>query len=429
MVEYRLHSQPDGWRMQSLNKCCSMVSASCDPSQAHGLPYLGLEHLASCFPALVEIGDPTQVRSAKTVFGKHDVLYGKLRPYLRKAVLAPFDGICSTDIIALRASDILLPEFLTYLLHSDPFVEYAKATTSGVNHPRTSWSKLKGFFVPVPPLPEQRQIATLLSAVQRAIDQQERLIALTTELKRALMHKLFTEGTRGEEQKMTEIGPVPKSWRLARLADVAESFQYGTSVKCYYGVDTRPVLRIPNVVGGHVDVTDLKFGNPKPNEIEALKLKHGDLLFVRTNGVKENAGRCSMYRGELGESCYFASYLIRVRIPRDQLLPEFIEEYTRTEIGASFLSGRAIRTADGKFNLNAGTLQNMLVPIPGATGQMETVRIADLIDQKLRNHLDKQQRFHDLFRTLLHQLMTAQIRVNDVDLQELEIMDILECLT
>ena len=58
-------------------------------------------------------------------------------------------------------------------------------------------------------------------------------------------------------------------------------------------------LRIPNVVGGHLDVSDLKFGTPKKNELESVQLQPGDLLFVRTNGVQENAGRCSIYRGEL----------------------------------------------------------------------------------------------------------------------------------
>ena len=63
-------------------------------------------------------------------------------------------------------------------------------------------------------LDEQRKIAAVLGLVQRAIEQQERLIALTTELKKALLHKLFTEGLRGEPQKQTEIGPVPESWEV-----------------------------------------------------------------------------------------------------------------------------------------------------------------------------------------------------------------------
>ena len=62
----------------------------------------------------------------------------------------------------------------------------------------------------------------MLSAVQRAVERQERLIALTAELKKALMHKLFTEGTRGERLKQTEIGPVPASWETVPLGSIAK---------------------------------------------------------------------------------------------------------------------------------------------------------------------------------------------------------------
>ena len=74
------------------------------------------------------------------------------------------------------------------------------------------------------PLDEQRQIARVLSAVRRAIERQEQLIALTAELKKALMHKLFTEGTRGEPLKQTDIGPVPESWDVGlRSRSIARS--------------------------------------------------------------------------------------------------------------------------------------------------------------------------------------------------------------
>jgi type I restriction enzyme S subunit len=82
--------------------------------------------------------------------------------------------------------------------------------------------QLKSLPIPVPPVSEQRKIAAVLGLVQRAIEQQERLIALTTELKKALLHKLFTEGLRGEPQKQTEIGPVPKSWEVMRLGSLAK---------------------------------------------------------------------------------------------------------------------------------------------------------------------------------------------------------------
>jgi type I restriction enzyme S subunit len=88
--------------------------------------------------------------------------------------------------------------------------------------PNLSQSKLCELPLPVPHVSEQRKIAAVLELVQRAIEQQERLIALTTELKRALLHKLFAEGLRGEPQKQTEVGPVPESWEVVSLASLFE---------------------------------------------------------------------------------------------------------------------------------------------------------------------------------------------------------------
>ncbi len=285
--------------------------------------------------------------------------------------------------------------------------------------PNLSQSKLCELPLPLPPLPEQRKIAYVLGLVQRAIEQQEMLIQLTAELKKTLMSKLFTQGIQGEPQKETEIGPLPESWKVTTLENVALAFDYGTSVKCEHGKAGSPVLRIPNVVGGSIDLGDIKHGQPKRTELETLRLRDGDLLFVRTNGVQENAGRCALYRGEL-EGCYFASYLIRVRVDCSKVLPAFVNEYSRTERGQNFLCGRAIRTADGKFNINSGTLKRVLLPLSTLYEQKEIVHQLDLVEQKLRLHESKRSAFNDLFHTLLHQLMTAQIRVLDLDLTQME---------
>jgi type I restriction enzyme S subunit len=85
--------------------------------------------------------------------------------------------------------------------------------------------------LPLPPLPEQKKIAHILSTVQRAIEAQERIIQTTTELKKALMHKLFTEGLRNEPQKQTEIGPVPESWEVCKVGDVAKIQSGGTPTR------------------------------------------------------------------------------------------------------------------------------------------------------------------------------------------------------
>lgn len=281
---------------------------------------------------------------------------------------------------------------------------------------------LKECLLPLPPFGEQKKISFILSIIQHAIEQQEHLISLTTELKKASLQKLFTEGTRREPQRMTEIGMVPLSWKVVKFETVTELIQYGTSVKCDYKTIGKPVLRIPNVVDGKIDLADVKYGMPKPNEVDKLRIDYGDLLFVRTNGVKENSGRCSIFRDELSD-CYYASYLIRAKVDKNVVDPEFINDYTSTQAGKSFLSGQSVRTADGKFNINSGTIKRMLIPIPDMQEQSEITSCLQLIDKKMDLHNRKKANLEDLFRTLLHKLMTAQIRVNDLELDELNFED------
>ena len=192
---------PAGWNNHQFGDVCENVKDSYKPFEGGRMPYVGLEHLAQGFPSFVGRGIESEIKSSKTAFKAGDILFGKLRPYLRKGVQADFDGICSTDILVFRAKERYESSFLKYVVHSNPFIDYAKSTTTGVQHPRTSWPSLGKFRLSLPPLPEQKKIVHVLSTVQRAVEEKERIIQTTTELKKALMHKLFTEGTRGEPQK------------------------------------------------------------------------------------------------------------------------------------------------------------------------------------------------------------------------------------
>lgn len=152
-----LETPPRDWMLASFHDICSRIQDATSPSTDGERLYLGLEHLASGLPALVGRGNESDVRSGKTAFRKGDVLFGKLRPYLRKSVLVGEDGICSTDILVFRATEESLPEFLCFLTHTDEFIGHANDTTSGVQHPRTSWPSLREFKLHLPPLPEQQK--------------------------------------------------------------------------------------------------------------------------------------------------------------------------------------------------------------------------------------------------------------------------------
>jgi len=405
---------PPGWKNHQFGDACDRVKDSYQPVDDGDTPYVGLEHLAQGFPAFVGRGKECEVKSSKTAFKVGDILFGKLRPYLRKGAQADFDGVCSTDILAFRAKATCESEFLKFIIHSDEFVSHAKSTTSGVQHPRTSWPSLREFRLSLPPLPEQKKIAHILSTVQRAIEAQERIIQTTTELKKALMHKLFTEGLRNAPQKQTEIGLVPESWRVVKLGALFEKQpQNGIyKHKRAYGSGTQ-ILRIDDFSNDGDVVT--RTGNLVAltrSEIETYGLEPGDIVINRVNSLSHLAKTALI--GEIAEEMVFESNMMRFSVDESQVLKEYLFKFLNSPLTKKQIIGTAKR-AVAQSSINQGDVRSIIVPKPSLEEQREIVAALDATDSKIAHSTDKAAVLQDLFRTLLHELMTAKTRVHEVD--------------
>ncbi len=371
-IETELGELPGSWQVAPLGESLSAAQyrTSVKGGAAGGCPILGMTNQVNgrVSSANLQYADVSARGLENFRVQRGDILFNRTNSFklVGRTAIFDLDGdyVFASYLIRLRTREEILDPFSlnAYLNAHETQRRLKGIATRAVSQSNISASRLRTFVVPVPPIDEQRKIVMALEVVQQAIEQQDRLIALTAELKKALLHRFFTQGRRGEPQKQTEIGLIPESWGLAILENAAIGFDYGTSVKCEDGKAGVPVLRIPNVVGGSIDLSDLKHGQPKRSELDQLRLQDGDLLFVRTNGVLENAGRCAIYRNELDE-CYFASYLIRVRVDPSKVLQSFLNEYARTERGRGRPSGRALRTADGKFNINSGHLEAGAAPV------------------------------------------------------------------
>ncbi len=156
------------------------------------VPYVGLEHIGQDRGNLEGVGNAAEVVSAKNVFRVGDVLFGKLRPNLKKYWQAEFEGICSTDILVLRPLEGISNEYLYYLVQSNSFLNLAMSDAVGTKMPRTSWKRLGGFEFLLPPLPEQRRIAEILSSVDDQIVANRASADQLRRLKRGLMDDLLT---------------------------------------------------------------------------------------------------------------------------------------------------------------------------------------------------------------------------------------------
>jgi type I restriction enzyme, S subunit len=272
---------------------------------------------------------------------------------------------------------------------------------------------LKEKFVPKPPLPEQRRIAAVLSLVQRVIEQQERLIALNTDLKKALMHKFFTEGTHGEPPKQTEIGPVPNSWRLSRIGDMCRLRTGGTpsrNVPEFWGG------KIPWIKTGEVDNC---FINGTGEYITEAALNHSNAkIFPKGTLLVAMYGQ-GITRGKVGIMGIAAAtnQACAAIIPYDsrQLSTEYLFYFLQLHYEELRNRGHGAN----QKNLSMTLIKAFPVVYPDENEQQEIVSTLSNADRKIQLQTFRLNCFRDLFRTLLHQLMTAEIRVNDLDLKEL----------
>jgi type I restriction enzyme S subunit len=333
--------------------------------------------------------------------------------------LADEDGICSTNILVLRATQKHFPEFLCFLTHTDEFINHAKATTSGVQHPRTSWAALREFKLHVPPLAEQEKIVEVLGVVQRALKEQERLLILAGELKKTFLHRLFTKGLGGEPQKETEIGPVPESWDVVPLgAVIAEDPKNGLyKHSSAYGTGT-PILRINDFSNdGNLVTSASNRVTTDTSERKIYALRKDDIVVNRVNSLS-HLGKTALI-GDLPEPMVFESNMMRFRVDENRALPRYVLRLLNSPICKKQILGSAKR-AVAQSSINQGNVKAILLPLPTVEIQEEISLILETTVEKMKLHEMMIRSLGDLFRTLLHQLMTAQIRVRNLDFLELE---------
>jgi type I restriction enzyme S subunit len=323
-------------------------------------------------------------------------------------------GLISGDFPILRhAHEKADQAFLEFLLSRpsmwEPLRNMAVGTT---NRRRIQPKQLLSLLIPLPPLLEQRAIADVLRTVQRAKEATERVIAALRELKKSLMRYLFTYGPVPVDQADhvpihdTEIGPLPAHWRVVRLGEVIKRTQYGLS-KRGHQVGRYPILRMNNIEDGKVKTNELQFVDLDPDVFENFRLKLGDILFNRTNSF-ELVGKTAIFN--LEGDFVFASYLIRLEVDRERLIPEFGNEvlnWPDTQVRLKSLASRGV----SQSNISATKLKRFSIPLPPLPEQQEIARILRAVDRKIEAEEARQRALEALFRTLLHDLMTARRRL------------------
>ena len=341
-----------------LGELCDMDRRGLRPDdpEAARLPLLGVENVGSDTGALnLDTGSRVgNGRSTSFRFDDRHVLYAKLRPYLNKVATPEFAGRCSTELVPLLPRRGVDRDFLAYLLRRRETVAFVMSSVTGSRMPRADMKALMSMRVPLPPPEEQRRIVNILNRAARIATLRTRAAERLREFVPALFVKMFGDPVEN-----------PMGWEVRPLADLMKEFRYGTSRKCYDSAgseDGVPVLRIPNILRGRVDWTNLKFTSLRGDERRNLNLERGDILFVRTNGNPEYIGRCAVFRER--QQAAYASYLIRGRLKGDGTVdPEYISSGLALPTMRQTIL-RMTRTTAGNYNISIDLLGRIRIPVP-----------------------------------------------------------------
>lgn len=353
-------------------------SAKLDPDAQ----YLGLEHLdGEGDMAWGETVESARVKSTKFRFTSQHILFGKLRPYLRKVARPNRDGVCSTDILPLLPRKGFDKDFLFHLLRTDEAIQRATRACAGANLPRLSPEKFRAFEFRVPrSLPEQKRIAAILDKADGIRRKRQQALRLTDDFLRSVFLDMFGDPVTN-----------PMGWKTRPFSESLENIDSGWSPKCHTTPakpDEWGVLKLGavtwcsyNEVENKALPSDLL---PRPqNEVQA-----GDLLFCRKN--THDLVAAAAYVFETRPKLMIPDLIFRLRLRPDSDLHPIFLWYLLNEPHQK----KVIQSLAG-----------------GAAGSMPNISKAKLnLVSLIRPPFDEQEKF----ATLVEQCRKIQIRNTDL---------------
>lgn len=424
-------SLPLGWRWATFSDVAHIAANLVDPKDFPNLPHIAPDNIERNTGRLLAYGTVQQdgVTSANHRFYPGQLLYSKIRPYLNKCVRVEFEGLCSADMYPL--DPLIEPGYLHHYILTREFVSaVTKAAGSRTVLPKTNQKQLSNVPVPVAPSEQQPAIVAAIDShfsrldtatatlkrVQRNLERyrasvlkaavEGRLVPTEAELAKkegrsyepatVLLQRILTERRRRwEEAELAKLKAkgkapsddrwkskyevpgahdadglpqLPEGWCWATAESLFWDAGYGTSGKCTPDSSGPPVLRIPNVQDQALDLSDLKFAVDPGTLAPDGAVEPGDFLFIRTNGSVSLIGRGAVIIDPPPRNCFFASYLIRLRLARVESLWRWFTFAWHTSVVRDQLVHDAASSA-GQHNVSLSAASKYLIPLPPAREQ------------------------------------------------------------
>jgi type I restriction enzyme S subunit len=302
---------------------------------------------------------------ARQVIRPGDVLVATTRPNLNAVALVPkglYNEICSTGFCVLRSNGEVDPEFLFAFVQTREFVRPLSDLVKGALYPAVTDGQVRAQKLTLPPLPEQRRIAARLREQLAAVAEARAAVQAQLDAAQCLgaAHLRAVFDTNAAQQwPMRNIGA---------LAAIAGGIQKtpDRAPRNYH----KQFLTVRNVQRGYLDLSQVERFEITPAEFERCRLQRGDILVVEGNGSRDHIGRNALFDQD-GEWIH-QNHIIRARVSRDVLMPEFVSLFLNSEAGRKQMLEKA-KTTTGLYTLSTSKIASLEIPVPNLAEQQTAV--------------------------------------------------------
>ena len=247
-----------------------------------GYPIVGLEHLIPEEITLTAWEEEKENTFTK-MFRKGNVLFGRRRAYLKKAAVAPFDGICSGDITVIEAiPEKILPELLPFIIQNDALFDFAVGKSAGSLSPRVKWEHLKNYEFELPSMDKQCELAKLLWAMDDTRKAYQKLMQKTDDLVKSQFIEIFGNPNTNCKYPVTELGSI---------SDMISGGTPSSKYPEYFGGDI-PFMSTPSLGPNYIDATAAQnwlteegVNNSATHRIPAYALLFGNRVGVGKSSI------------------------------------------------------------------------------------------------------------------------------------------------
>ena len=395
---YKLYNQfmnklPNGWTEYKLKDIMSISSKRYNPNKdTKNYKCIELEHIESETGILNGHTNSKDIHSVKNIFEKGEVLYGKLRPYLKKFYLAKFDGVCSSEIWVLKGKKVI-NDFLYYFIQQDNF-NYIANVSIGMIMPRADWSYMSEISFNIPPLDEQKRIASALSKIDAYLENTVKLIEEKERFKRGIAKKLLT-CKEGENIPEARFKGFEDEWEIVKLGDMFDNFKEKNNEDKIILASTIDKGVIPN------SLTERKIIRKKESLSNYKLVKKG--CFVISLMSFQSEFEYSDYEGIISPA-------YTVLKPKIEMAHYFYKYYFKSFKFIKDLRPYAEGIRHGK-QIKFKACKDILVPYPSIEEQEKIGGYLSLLDKEIDNLKKQKELIKEMKRGAMQKLLSGEVRL------------------